>query len=88
MKNLLSILALVFFLFGILNAQNQTAKPLIMHKTHIKENKQLIKNPKNEKLKGTLQSQNKNVIHLPKKRVPIDNSIKIQKNSIKPPSEN
>jgi hypothetical protein len=58
-----------------------------MHKAHIKEHKQLNKNLKNEKLYAPLSQQNKKIIRQPRKKLPIDNSVRIQKNAIKTPTE-
>ena len=87
MKKILSVLVPVIFISGMLNAQNQTSKPLIIRKAHVKEHQQLNKNLKNEKLFTPLSQQNKKVIQQPKKK-PFDNSIRIQKNSVKTPVEN
>jgi len=88
MKKILSLLVLLFFISGMLNAQNQTSKPLIIRKAHVKEQKQLNKNLKNEKSFTPLSHQNNKVIQQPKKKIPYDNSIRIQRNSVKTPVEN
>jgi hypothetical protein len=88
MKKILSVLVLIIFISGMSDAQNQTAKPLIIHKAHVKENKQLNKNLKTEKLFTPLSQQNKKVIQQPRKKIPYDNSVRIQKNSVKTPVDN
>lgn len=88
MKKILWVLVIVIFISGMLNAQNQTSKPLIIRKAHVKENKELNKNLKNEKLFTPLSQQNKKVISQPRKKIPYDNSVRIQKNSVKTPVEN
>ena len=88
MKKILSLLVLLFFISGMLDAQNQTSKPLIINKAHVKENKQLNKNFKNEKLFTQQSQQNNKVIQQPKKKIPYDNSVRIQKNFVKTPLEN
>jgi hypothetical protein len=87
MKKILSVLVIVIFISGMLNAQNQTSKPLIIRKAHVKEQKQLNKSLKNEQIFKPLTQQNKKVIQAPKKK-PYDNSIRMQKNSVKIPVEN
>jgi len=88
MKKILWALVIVIFISGMLNAQCQTSKPLIIRKAHVKENKQLNKSLKNEQTFKPLYQQNKNVIQQTKKKIPYDNSVRIQKNSVKTPVEN
>jgi hypothetical protein len=87
MQKIIIILFLGFIFSGILNAQ--VTKPYYIHKAHVKEQKQVSNNQKNVKLSNPSHQQNKKVIHqIPKKKAPIDNSIRIQNNSIKLPAEN
>jgi hypothetical protein len=65
----------------------QVSKPYFIHKAHVKEHKQLNKNVKNDKLNNNLLRQNKKVINQPKNKIPIDKSVRIQKNSIKTPTD-
>jgi len=88
MRKVILVLVIGFFLSGMLTAQTQTTKPFFIHKAHVKEQKQSNKSLKNGKLNNTLLQQNKKVIHQPKNKVPIDKSVRIQKNAIKTPTEN
>jgi len=88
MRKFILVLVIGFFLSGMLNAQSQTAKPLIIRKAHVKNQKQLDKNLKMEKLNRALMQADRKVNRQPKKNIPVDNSVRIQKNSIKKPTEN
>jgi hypothetical protein len=87
MKKILSVLIIGILISGILNAQSQTSKPLIIRKAHVKENKQINNNLKNQMKFNPLTQPNKKEIQQPKKKA-YDNSIRIQKNSVKTPVEN